>query len=458
MTVTGIIAEYNPLHKGHEYQLKEARRLTGADYIVVVMSGCFTQRGTPAVLDKYDRARMALSCGADLVLELPARFACASAEYFASGAVSVLNRLGCVDYLCFGSECGNTQALLAAAALLSEAEKSPEYQEGLREAQRDGLSFPAARSRALKSFSQTDPSLFSLPNNILGIEYCRALAAMKSPIRPFSIQRRGNYHDTQLKETADTDVPFSSASAVRAALREGGSDKKGSCQSVSGGRPAFPASGDVLSAPEPRPATAEESLRSSLPEISRRLLFERQDGRGVLTEEDFSSLLRYRLLQLLENGNGQAASSLTAFADITPSLAGKIGNHLYSFTGWDDFCLRLRSRDLPYARASRSLCHILLDLRQDALNESKAKGFPVYLRMLGFSERALPLLSAIKKQAASPLLSRLTAARQQLSPMQISLLEEEIRASHIYQTVVSGKYGTPFLHEYQRRIICPPFL
>ena len=124
MTVMGIIAEYNPLHKGHEYQLKEARRLTGADYIIVIMSGCFTQRGTPAVLDKYDRARMALSCGADLVLELPVRFACSSAEYFASGAVSVLNRLGCVDYLCFGSECGDTQALISAAALLSRAENN----------------------------------------------------------------------------------------------------------------------------------------------------------------------------------------------------------------------------------------------------------------------------------------------------------------------------------------------
>ena len=162
MTVTGIIAEYNPLHKGHEYQLKEARRLTGADYIIVVMSGCFTQRGTPAVLDKYDRARMALSCGADLVLELPTRFACASAEYFASGAVSVLNRLGCVDYLCFGSECGDTQALRSAAALLSRAEKSPEYQHKLREAQKGGLSFPAARSRALesllgKAFRETFP-------------------------------------------------------------------------------------------------------------------------------------------------------------------------------------------------------------------------------------------------------------------------------------------------------------
>lgn len=457
MTVTGIIAEYNPLHKGHEYQLKEARRLTGADYIIVVMSGCFTQRGTPAVLDKYDRAHMALSCGADLVLELPTRFACASAEYFASGAVSVLNRLGCVDYLCFGSECGDTQALRSAATLLSRAEKSPEYQHSLREAQKGGLSFPAARSRALESsrgtfsesFSEADASLFSLPNNILGIEYCRALDVLKSPIRPITIRRRGNYHDTELKEahggatsikaSSTPDAPFSSASAIRTALKNTGSSD--------------------TDAPGP-----EESLFSSLPDTSRRLLFERSDGRGIVTEEDFSSLLRYRLLQLMEEGapaeNGirtASSAALTAFADVTPSLADKIVRHLYSFTGWDDFCLRLRSRDLPYVRASRSLCHILLNLKQDALDESKAEGFPVYLRMLGFSERALPLLTAIKKEAASPLLSRLTTAREQLSLKLLPLLEEEIRASHIYQTIVSGKYGTPFLHEYQRQILCPPF-
>ena len=440
MTVTGIIAEYNPLHRGHEYQLIQARRLTGADYIVVVMSGCFTQRGTPAVLDKYDRARMALSCGADLVLELPVRFACASAEYFASGAVSVLDRLGCVDHLCFGSECGDTQALCLAADHLSQAEKTPEFQRRLREAQKSGLSFPAARSLAFSALSGTDPSLLSLPNNILGIEYCRALAAQKSAIRPFAIQRKGGYHDTALKETADNAVPasFSSASAIRKALQRA---------DTAAVRPLQDCNTHM-----PEPA---ESLFGSLPSISRHLLFERKDGRGIITEEDLAPLLRYRLLQLLEQKEKQTSSSLTVFADITPFLADKIEKKLYAFTGWDDFCLRLRSRDLPYARASRSLCHILLDIRQEMLDQSKSEGFPVYLRMLGFSERALPLLSAIKKRAASPLLSRLSAAGKQLPENLLPLLQEEIRASHIYQTAVSSKYGKPFLNEYRRQIITP---
>ncbi len=439
MTVTGIIAEYNPLHKGHEYQLAEARRLTGADYVAVVMSGCFTQRGTPAVLDKYERTRMALSCGADLVLELPVRFSCASAEYFASGAVSVLDSLGCVDWLCFGSECGDTEAIRRAASLLAEAETSPEYRQRLRSAQKAGLSFPAARSLALEAFPGLEPSLFSLPNNILGIEYCRALSVRHSSIRPLAIPRKGDYHDTRLRESEGT--VFSSASAIRAALTQEASGEKLICTEGS-------------SAGKDSSAAAAQKLRRSLPDASFRLLFGRQDGRGTLTEEDFSLPLRCRLLQLLEaNALPGKAGSLTDFADISPALADKIEKQLYLFSGWKDLCGLLHSRDLPYARASRALCHILLDLRQDGLDQSKAEGFPVYLRMLGFSRRALPLLSEIKKRAASPLLSRLTAAKEQLPEKLLPLLTEEIRASHIYQAAVSGRYGTPFLNEYQRQMI-----
>ena len=119
MIVTALIAEYNPFHNGHAYHIREARRLTGADFLLVLMSGDFVQRGEPAVIGKSARAEMAIRCGADLVLELPACYACGSAEYFAGGAVALLNALGCVDYLCFGSECGNLDILQTAAQILS---------------------------------------------------------------------------------------------------------------------------------------------------------------------------------------------------------------------------------------------------------------------------------------------------------------------------------------------------
>ena len=118
MIVTALIAEYNPFHNGHAYHIREARRLTGADFLLVLMSGDFVQRGEPAVIGKSARAEMAIRCGADLVLELPACYACGSAEYFAGGAVALLNALGCVDYLCFGSECGNLDILQTAAQIL----------------------------------------------------------------------------------------------------------------------------------------------------------------------------------------------------------------------------------------------------------------------------------------------------------------------------------------------------
>lgn len=148
MRVTGIIAEYNPFHGGHQYQIARAKELSGADYCVVAMSGDFVQRGEPAVYSKYLRARAALACGADLVLEIPSLFATGSAEDFASCGVALLSGLGAVDTLCFGSECGDTAPLLRAARYLTGG--SAEYEDLLREGIKSGLTWPAARSRALK--------------------------------------------------------------------------------------------------------------------------------------------------------------------------------------------------------------------------------------------------------------------------------------------------------------------
>ena len=150
MKTVGIIAEYNPFHKGHAYQLQKAKELSGADYAVIVMSGDFVQRGYPAIVDKYVRAEMALRAGADLVIELPVSYAVGSAEAFAQGAVSVLEALGCVDFLCFGSESGDLDTLLSYAWLFEE--EPPAYRAFLQDFLRQGFSFPAARSRAAEEY------------------------------------------------------------------------------------------------------------------------------------------------------------------------------------------------------------------------------------------------------------------------------------------------------------------
>ncbi|MEF2771025.1 MAG: nucleotidyltransferase family protein, partial [Blautia caecimuris] len=226
MNVTGIIAEYNPFHLGHLHQIAYVREKLNSDYIIVAMSGDFVQRGTPALLSKYIRAEAALLCGADLVLELPVQVSSASAEFFAGGAVSLLNGSGVVDQLCFGSEEGSVEGMQLAARILNEEPQG--FRDLLKNSLKQGMSFPAARSQALgkylctlhslseKNLSAFSDTLLSSPNNILGIEYCRALLRLNSTIKPVTLKREGSgYHDLTLK---NNQAP--SASAVRAFLSE----------------------------------------------------------------------------------------------------------------------------------------------------------------------------------------------------------------------------------------------
>lgn len=202
MNTAGIICEYNPFHLGHEKQLRLVREALGEDAaIVCAMSGNYVQRGLPAMWDKYTRARAAVACGADVVLELPVTCVLQSAEGFARGGVEVLTRFGGVDALAFGAECGDEGRLMAMARQLHTVE----YQSALRGFLNQGLSYPAARQAALR-----DPEdLLSKPNNILGLEYCRALLDLQSPLRPLAVRRDGDYH----AEAPDPEAP--SATAVR---------------------------------------------------------------------------------------------------------------------------------------------------------------------------------------------------------------------------------------------------
>ena len=209
LKTVGIICEYNPLHRGHKKQLDEIRRLCGDDTAVVcLMSGNYVQRGAPAVIDKSARAQAALSCGADLVLELPVEYALSSAEGFAAGGVRILE--GFCDALCFGAENPDRDALLdTARALLSE-----EFRPLLKAELESGKSFPAARQAALEAMG-LDAALLASPNNILAVEYCKAILARSSTMEPMPILRGGSYHDTE----ADPENP--SATSIRARMLSG---------------------------------------------------------------------------------------------------------------------------------------------------------------------------------------------------------------------------------------------
>ena len=175
MKIVGLITEYNPFHNGHEYHIQQAKKITGADYCIAVMSGNYVQRGAPAFLPKHLRADMALRSGCDLIIELPVCYATGSAEYFAKGAISILNNLGCVDFICFGSECGEYNKLEKIASLL--AEEPEDFKSLLQNNLKSGKTFPLARQQALKDYLNDDSldCILEEPNNILGIEYIKAL-------------------------------------------------------------------------------------------------------------------------------------------------------------------------------------------------------------------------------------------------------------------------------------------
>lgn len=409
MKVTGIVAEYNPFHNGHKYQIEQARKLTGADYIIVALSGNFTQRGTPAILNKYDRAKMALLNGADLVVELPSFYACASAEYFAKGNMMLFEKLGVVNAICFGSECGDLNALTEIARVL--AFEPEDYKKELRASLRSGYSYPSARNNALLAslpgFAAYS-TVICYPNNILGIEYIKALLQLESNIVPYTNERVGSgYHDYRLSKG------YSSAISIRHALR--------------------------LENPL-------EYVREQMPENCFEILKEAYGKATPVFQNDFTSTLKYRLLLELENGYMQ-------FADVSEELSNKMKKYLFTATDIASFCERLKTKDLTHARINRCLGHILLDLRQPDLEEFLKEGTIFYGRILGFRTDSAPLLTELKKRSSIPLITKVADAKDQLSEIGLKQFEKDMQASHIYESVVSTKFGVPMNNEYQREII-----
>lgn len=217
MNVVGIIAEYNPFHEGHAYQIQKAKEQCGAEFAVVVMNGDFVQRGEPAIFDKYTRTKEALLGGADLIFELPVRFGLSSAGDFAMGGVLAMNALPFVTHLCFGTETGDLTPLLQAATFLCDEPDS--YRTRVKHFVKQGILYPKARSLALAAESGLPTQTWDSPNNILGLEYCVALQKLHSKIKPFTIRREGQgYHDNDTPALSD----FPSATFLRKQIRKAG--------------------------------------------------------------------------------------------------------------------------------------------------------------------------------------------------------------------------------------------
>lgn len=324
----------------------------------------------------------------------------------------MLDSLGCVDSICFGSECGDSEILGKIAKILLE--EPDDYKKALQNALRKGMSFPQARQHALQGYfinnhfdANALADVLSQPNNILGIEYMKALYQRNSSMKAYSIRRIGaGYHESELTEK------YSSASAIRQSLAK-----------------------DSLS----------ESIYRQLPFAAQTIMKETFDMRYPVYANDFSLILKYKLLQ-------ETKKSLTSYMDVSEDLANRIINLRNDFQSFDGFCDALKTKDMTYARISRGLLHILLDIRTEHLANYKKNGYCHYAHILGFRKSSAELLSLLKGTSKVPLLTKLTQT-EDLSEAGYQMLHQDIFASDLYESVITDKFETPFINEYRQQIV-----
>lgn len=360
MNITGIITEYNPFHNGHKFHLEESKKQTKSDGTICIMSGNFVQRGGPAIIDKWKRTEMALNNGVDLIIELPTFYAVSSAEFFAKGAVSILNSLNIVNNLFFGSEIGDAKALSEIAkVLVSEDER---FQNILKENLSLGLTFAKAREKSLIEYLNSSEinNIITSSNNILGIEYIKAILKLNSSINPVALKREGsNYNDKSLSQT------FSSATSIREVLKN---------------------------------TSNIEDLKNIIPLESYEVFskLQEQDYRFTFEEEMFK-YIKYKIQTNCVNFNN--------IYEVTEGLDNKIIKEISSSNSLHEFILKIKSKRYTYSKISRILTHIYLGLDNDDFKDI-ANENNLYVRVLGFNKTGREILSLIKANSSIPLITK----------------------------------------------------
>ena len=461
MKTAAVISELNPLHSGHAGLFRAAREM-GADSVMTLMSGDFVQRGVPSIVERYTRTHMALLAGADLVLSYPVRYATGSAERFAEYAVRILNGLGCVDWLVFGSESGDVDGLMECAGVL--VQEPPEFRERLHAALRAGRSYPSAASEALPEYA----GLLRDPNNILGVEYCKALIRTGSSIRPVTVKRLSSMHsDRSIRDSG------ASAGAIRRLLLEAGhpgTDRSGgiSQENVhpgtdrSGGisqenvHPGMDCSGSIsreLSDPgsdqhvndQMGPGMSVEDLWKVLNEVipaeACEVFRQSVEKHGLVRADLFSKLLLEKLWATDD------PAELTQFLDVTDDLSRTLLLRRRDFTGWDKFMRLCASRSLTVSHVSRACLHIALSLGRSDQSEGA-----LLTQLLGYRREADRLVSAVSGGTV-PVVARSASPPDGLSRGQSALLKEEIRLSNLYEVFRSFECGLTPVHACSRVLL-----
>lgn len=384
--ILGIVSEYNPFHNGHLLHLNYSKELTHADFTVAVMSGNFIQRGDVALVDKWSRAQMALEAGVDLVIELPVLYAISSAENFADGAVKILNSLQVVDYISFGSEVGDINALNDIASLLYKEPK--EFSNIITTQLKSGLSYPKAREVALSLYlnnSQKYKEILENPNNILGIEYLKSLKKHKSAIRPLTIKRDySDYNSDQVKNG------IASATAIRTMLK------------------------------------SKKNIKSVVPEYSYTLLEQKiKTGEFVKDLSTFEKEIIYTLRKM-------SLQEIALLPDVSEGLENKIKKAANTCNTLSSLIEAIKSKRYTQTRIQRILLYALLGITQKDINISK-KHIP-YIRVLGFNKHGRRIISAIA--AANPKLEIIVSTKgfmEQSNNIALrTMLSKDILATNIY--------------------------
>ena len=423
MKTVGIIAEFNPFHNGHAYLINQAKRETGADHAVIIMSGNFVQRGAPAFMDKFSRTSIALSNGADLIIELPTSYSIASAAYFATGAVKMLDKLNIIDYLCFGCETDNTELLSLIADIIIKEDDC--YASTLQSYLKNGFSFVKSRENAIiKSLSLSGVTIsaeeishiLNSPNSILAIEYIKALKQAGSPIVPYPIKRTDSgYHSNRIENG------FASASAIRNMY-----SKK-----------------SVLTFNNLR-----ETMSMIVPLNCISLLEENFQISYPVTRNDFSNLIGNSLIN-----DKYEQGILDQLFDSTPDLINRIRNLASTFIDAETFINDCNSPSFTSGRIARILFYSLINYTKNDFFTFKRDDYVYYYRILGFRKSHAELLTAIKNSSDYPLISKLPKAEELLNPSGMRMLSLNKMADELYRMVVSTKYLSSIPSEEEQGII-----
>jgi len=412
MRTVGVIVEYNPFHNGHRHHLEASVRATGAEAVVAVMSGHFLQRGEPALMDKWARAETALRGGCDLVIELPVPYATSAAEWFAYGAVGLLDATGVVDAICFGSESGDIGTLLRIAELA--ADEPADVRERIAAGLDAGMSFPDAYSSALRlgleARGDARAAAFPIdqPNNTLGLHYLIALKRLGSRMEPYTIRRvQAGYHDAEAPEGS-----IASATALRRLIFGRG---------------------------------RAEAIASYVPKVTLDVLRrEWEAGRAPVGWPAFAGQLFHLLLRL-------GAEELAGYRDVSEGLEFRIRRALTELKrpDVDELIGLLKTKRYTRTRLQRALTAILLGIRKEDWHPGPLKAGLAYIRVLGFTPKGRELLRRMRKTAKLPvLLSAAGGEGAGLSGAGARYLELDARATGVYALAAGAADSRALLRDY----------